>query len=310
VRRARVPGNPWSFITALGLSGAWFVGGPSAFFIVATLAILEVSLSFDNAVVNASVLRRLSAFWQRVFLTLGVLIAVFGMRLLFPFVVVGLTAQLGPVEVVNLARQPTEYARRLLRRIRRSPFGGMFLAMIFLTSSWQSGDRLAQPVERLFARFGRVQPLVTIIALAGCSSWPRRSLPTTARLPWVPASSSLATYLAVAAAGSHFSRCGAGSEVALLIGQPPSPLPLPRGPDASFSFDGVVAAFAVTSNIFVIAAGLGDCALYVRSLTVYLVRAGSLNQYVYLEHGALRDRSAGGDALRQHRARGARSSPG
>jgi hypothetical protein len=56
--------------------------------------------------------------------------------------------------------------------------------------------------------------------------------------------------------------------------------------DASFSFDGVIGAFAISQDIFVIATGLGVGALYIRSLTVYLVRQGTLNDYVYLEHGA------------------------
>jgi uncharacterized protein len=56
--------------------------------------------------------------------------------------------------------------------------------------------------------------------------------------------------------------------------------------DASFSFDGVVGAFAISQKIFVIAAGLGIGAMYIRSLTVYLVRQGTLSEYVFLEHGA------------------------
>ncbi len=56
--------------------------------------------------------------------------------------------------------------------------------------------------------------------------------------------------------------------------------------DASFSFDGVIGAFAVTNQIFWMALGLGIGAMYVRSLTVYLVRQGTLDDYIYLEHGA------------------------
>ncbi|MGO4747431.1 DUF475 domain-containing protein, partial [Streptomyces sp. 2MCAF27] len=56
--------------------------------------------------------------------------------------------------------------------------------------------------------------------------------------------------------------------------------------DASFSFDGVIGAFAVTNDIFEMALGLGIGAMYIRSLTVYLVRKGTLDDYVYLEHGA------------------------
>jgi hypothetical protein len=56
--------------------------------------------------------------------------------------------------------------------------------------------------------------------------------------------------------------------------------------DASFSFDGVIGAFAISTNVLVIAAGLGIGAVFVRSMTVYLVRQGTLAQYRYLEHGA------------------------
>ncbi|RBL85131.1 hypothetical protein DDE05_19220, partial [Streptomyces cavourensis] len=56
--------------------------------------------------------------------------------------------------------------------------------------------------------------------------------------------------------------------------------------DASFSFDGVIGAFAITNEIVLMALGLGIGAMYVRSLTVYLVRQGTLDDYVYLEHGA------------------------
>jgi hypothetical protein len=57
--------------------------------------------------------------------------------------------------------------------------------------------------------------------------------------------------------------------------------------DASFSFDGVIGAFAITADPILIALGLGLIgAMFVRSLTVYLVRQGTLSEYVYLEHGA------------------------
>ena len=94
----------WSFgVTAVALVGAWFIGGPSAFILVAILSVLEISLSFDNAVVNATILERMSPKWQKLFLTVGILIAVFGMRLLFPLVIVAVTAHLGPIEAVQLA---------------------------------------------------------------------------------------------------------------------------------------------------------------------------------------------------------------
>ena len=56
--------------------------------------------------------------------------------------------------------------------------------------------------------------------------------------------------------------------------------------DASFSFDGVVGAFAITKDIVVIMIGLGIGAMLVRSFTIYLVEKGTLDEYIYLEHGA------------------------
>ena len=76
-------------------------GGLNALFLLLVLAVLEVSLSFDNAIINAAVLKRMSRFWQRMFLTIGILIAVFGMRLIFPLVIVWASAGLDPVRAME-----------------------------------------------------------------------------------------------------------------------------------------------------------------------------------------------------------------
>jgi hypothetical protein len=56
--------------------------------------------------------------------------------------------------------------------------------------------------------------------------------------------------------------------------------------DASFSFDGVLGAFAITNKVLLIVLGLSVGAFWVRSLTVYMVRKGTLARYKYIEHGA------------------------
>jgi hypothetical protein len=56
--------------------------------------------------------------------------------------------------------------------------------------------------------------------------------------------------------------------------------------DASFSFDGVIGAFAITQDIVIIMLGLTIGAMFVRSMTIYLVKKGTLDEYVFLEHGA------------------------
>ena len=111
-------------IVCLALSAYWgFTHGPeaglktmfTALTITAILAVMEVSLSFDNAVVNASVLRGWDHFWKMIFLTVGIVIAVFGMRLIFPIVIVAVTADMGAMEVVQLAlNNPIEYSAKLM----------------------------------------------------------------------------------------------------------------------------------------------------------------------------------------------------
>jgi hypothetical protein len=56
--------------------------------------------------------------------------------------------------------------------------------------------------------------------------------------------------------------------------------------DSSFSFDGVIGAFAITNSLVIIAIGLGIGALAVRTMTIMLVEKGTLAEYKYLEHGA------------------------
>ena len=60
------------------------------------LAVFEISLCFDNAIVNANKLKDMTSEWQQRFLTWGILIAVFGMRIVCPLAVVIIAARIGP----------------------------------------------------------------------------------------------------------------------------------------------------------------------------------------------------------------------
>ncbi len=106
---------------AVAAACAWYVGGWSAVATVLFLGVLETSLSFDNAVVNAGILAHWDEKWRRRFLTWGIFIAVFGMRLVFPVIIVAVAAGIGPVKAVDLAiNDPVEYARRWPARTTRS----------------------------------------------------------------------------------------------------------------------------------------------------------------------------------------------
>ncbi|MDI6838289.1 MAG: DUF475 domain-containing protein, partial [Rhizobiaceae bacterium] len=128
----------WAFIvTIVGLMlGGWLgwqssgtIGGmATVFFICAVLAVLEISLSFDNAIVNANKLKDMTPVWQHRFLTWGIVIAVFGMRIVFPLAIVVIAADLGPIEAFLLAaREPAEYARIMNdAHLPIAAFGGTF----------------------------------------------------------------------------------------------------------------------------------------------------------------------------------------
>jgi hypothetical protein len=301
-----------SFIVAVaGLACGLIYGGGTGLAVVAILAVLEVSLSLDNAVVNATVLVRMSAFWQRIFLTVGVAIAVFGMRLVFPLLIVGITAKLTPVEAIRLALEkgdpdkPGTYGY-LLHEAHPAiaAFGGIFLLMLFLDFIFEERELTWLGwIERPLQRIGKLDQLSVIVAL-GLLVLVSYELAPPHKTSTVLVSGVLGmlTYLLVNGLGElfnvdedsveegggevHFATRGNG--VVGAVGRAAFFLFLYLEVlDASFSFDGVVGAFAITSDPIVIAIGLGIGAMFIRSLTVLLVRKGTLSEYEYLEHGAL-----------------------
>lgn len=309
----------WSFgVTAGGLALAAYFWGWEGFAVVAILSILEISLSFDNAVVNAGVLKKMNAFWQKIFLTIGILIAVFGMRLVFPVVVVAISAQIGPIEAVQVALDNPDRYEQLVTDAHPAiaAFGGMFLLMIFLNFIFEEREnKWFGWLERPLAKLGKVDMLSVCIALivllivamtvatqAHQHGGAHVDKSATVMLSGI---AGLITYLLVGGLSGHFEhkleeeeeREEEAEEAARRAGKDPSMVGLAGKAaffmflylevlDASFSFDGVIGAFAITNHIFWMALGLGIGAMYVRSLTVYLVRQGTLDEYVYLEHGA------------------------
>lgn len=301
----------WSFgITAFALVIAFLYGGPQALILCLILGILEISLSFDNAVVNARILERMNPFWQKMFLTIGIVIAVFGMRILFPLLIVGVTAKLNPIEAVNLALQkgdphtPGTYGYLLHEAHPQiAAFGGLFLLMLFLDFIFEDRDiKWIKALEIPLAKFGRLEGASMVVglvalAVAGFLSGEKQGIVLLSGLM------GMITYLLVNGLGNLFDVDGDGDvdfddAAAAVHSGPSGPAKLAGKAafmlflyleviDASFSFDGVIGAFAITSDPIIIALGLGLIgAMFVRSLTVYLVRQGTLDEFEYLDHGA------------------------
>lgn len=280
--------------------------GGKALLACAILGVLEVSLSFDNAVVNAVVLNKLSEYWQRIFLTVGVLIAAFGMRFLLPMLVVWITAGLNPGRALHLALNPPPHHAAYFADGTPSyetalnnahpliaAFGGMFLLTLFLTFIFEQREvTWLSWIEKPLARAGRLDQVAAATALATLIVVVVTVVPVQNRVTvLVGGVLGLILYILIEGLGTVFDPEDEETDakaVAVKVGKAAFvTFCYLEVLDASFSFDGVMGAFAITSDPILIVLGLGFIgAMFVRSLTVLLVRKGTLAEYIYLEHGA------------------------
>lgn len=285
----------FSFLTTLVVWALVAIySGPAAFVTVVILTLLEITFSFDNAVINSRILVTLSAFWQKLFLTVGIVLAVFVVRFLVPLLIVAITAGIGIGQVIHLALyEPHKYADELHQSAHMiDAFGGTFLLLVgasfFIDASKKR--HWLKTIERPLAKAGQL-PYFTIVVMI---------LMTTAiyigNLHRYDLHERNAILIAGIVAISLHIVMGLFDKVS--NGQQKSARKQKVGMaalisftylqllDASFSLDGVIGAFAITSSVVLIAAGLGAGAVWVRSMTIHLVRAGTLTKYKYLEHGA------------------------
>lgn len=245
--------------------------------VIPLLAIMEVSLSFDNAVMNASVLKRMSATYQKLFLTWGMLFAVFLVRLLLPGVIVSLSAGIGLQEVITMAlHAPAQYAAYATAAHGKiAAFGGSFLSMVFFMFLFdpERKDHWL-PVERLTSRLGRHVPdtiwAVLYTLAVGDLGWANQFY----------AVAGIFSFLIMEFLSSRLN-----PEKSAVLGGLAAFLYL-EVLDASLSLDGVMGAFSMSSDILTIMIGLGIGAFAIRALTVYMVRRRTLEAFCYLEHGA------------------------
>jgi len=291
----------WSFVvTAICLAlAAWWGydhGGTSGMITAlggaAILAVMEVSLSFDNAVVNASVLKNWDEFWIKLFLGIGIIIAVFGMRLVFPLVIVAVAADLGMAEVWNLAlSDPKAFSTHLTNHHAEvAAFGGMFLLLVFLNFMLddEKETHWLGNIEKKIGALGKVSSIAVMIAIAALLFSMTYVDEAQKMVVLIAGLWGILVYVGVDMLSSMLEKSEeGGGEVGDMVkkGGIGGFLYL-EVLDASFSFDGVIGAFAITNDVVIIMLGLAIGAMFVRSMTVFLVRKGTLDEYVYLEHGA------------------------
>ncbi len=275
---------PPVLVSIIALTAVWWWAGTGAFFLASMLAILEITLSFDNAVVNAKILEEMSPIWQRRFLTWGILVSVFGTRLILPVLIVSAVAFVSPAIITTLAfSDPAAYSQLLSGADTAiKAFGGAFLLMVSLKFFFNVGKKVHwfALIERHLVRWGRVEAIE--IALALCV------LLAVSYLGHDDPSIILRTGLIGIILFTLTEGIAHGLNVESTSALRPGLLLFVylNVLDAAFSLDGVVGAFALTSALPIIVAGLGIGAYFVRSMTVYLVRTKTLAGLPYLEHGA------------------------
>ena len=288
-------------VTFTGLLAAYFWGehvhagsGFACVFVALVLGALEISLSFDNAVINAMKLEKMSHVWRHRFLTWGIVIAVFGMRFLFPILVVSIFAKIGMLEVAKIAITDSEKYAYYLHETHDPivTFGGMFLIMLFLNYFFNNKKEVhwIRPIENWLAHLDHIKGVEILISLLALLVT-QTVIPQEQKISVIVAGiCGIITYLAIDGFTHYLERkenlrlekctletTGCAGLVSFIY------LELI---DASFSLDGVLGAFAISKDIIIISIGLAIGAMFVRSLTIMLVEKKTLKQFLYLEHGA------------------------
>lgn len=275
-------------LAAAGAIGYMYGGTSNAitfFFSALILAILEVTVSLDNAVVNATILKDMNDKWRHNFLTWGMAIAVFGMRLIFPLAIVSIAGGVNPISAIEIALFNPKYYEVILKSVHLQvmAFGGTFLFLVFTSHfiDHEKEQHWIPVVGPLLARIGKhstARLLVPLVVVLIFGQFVPNSQAFVISAIW-----GTVVYLAVDGLGDLFdvedaanqvARSGLASFLYLEV------------LDASFSFDGVIAAFAITNNFIIIMLGLSIGAMFVRSLTIMLVEKGTLSSLRYLEDGA------------------------
>ncbi|MFA5997945.1 MAG: DUF475 domain-containing protein [Candidatus Paceibacterota bacterium] len=272
-------------VSLLILAGVGAVYGSLALFTAILLTILEITLSFDNAVVNARVLQKMSPLWQRRFLTWGIFVAVFLTRAVLPIVIVSASVMLSPALVAALALfDPVQYAE-LLHGSKHiiAAFGGIFLTMVGLKYFFdeEKETHWIHHIEHRLSQWGSIEALeiaITLIILANLAFF----APSDSAGILLAGIVAIILFIVVQGVANSFAastkRAAAAAGLALFV--------YLNVLDAAFSLDSVVGAFALSTSIPIIVVGLGIGAYFVRALTVYMVHHGTLARIIYIEHGA------------------------
>lgn len=271
--------------------GAWVFGvkGPLDLWTFVILVLLEVTFSFDNAVINSKILGQMSKFWQTLFLTVGIVFAVFIVRFVLPIFIVMLSSSHGFMSVIDLAlNHPAEYSTTLHEAAPIiNAFGGTFLLMLGISyfMDREKDIHWLGRFEKFLSKFGHYENFKVFFMLLVALLLFATAEPAHREIILLASIIGTVIHIGLELFGDYFGSKQSGTKQLVGMAAFASFIYL-NVLDMSFSLDGVIGAFAITNDVILIMAGLGAGALWVRSITVYLTRTGTLAKYRYLEHGA------------------------
>lgn len=256
----------------------------SIILVVLGLCLFEIITSVDNAVVNADVLSTMEKRYRKWFLLWGIIIAVFIVRGLLPWLIVWLAnPSLGPIGAFQgtLSNNP-----EIMKSVEKSSpllliAGGIFLLFLFLHWLFLEPKHFGLAGEKFFSRqgawfFAAVSILLCVII------W--YALQKDAMMAFAAALGSSVFFIVhgFREYAHQFERQMLGAKNHL---SNVSKLMYLEVLDASFSIDGVVGAFAFTLSVPLIILGNGLGAIVVRELTIRGV--DKIKNYFYLKNGAM-----------------------
>ncbi|OPY06831.1 MAG: Integral membrane protein TerC family protein [Syntrophaceae bacterium PtaB.Bin038] len=257
---------------------------PSAILIVLGLALFESITSIDNAIINAEILQGMQPRARRWFLTWGIIIAVFVVRGVLPWLIVWVMAPgVGPWGALTASLTGDPAALEAIQE--SAPVllmgGGVFFVFLFFHWIFLEPKKIGLPVELVFARQGAWFYAVVSIVLTAIVWFALEEGPMLAFGAVVGSTAFFITH--------GFKRYAEEQEARMLSGEARmtdiGKILYLEVIDLTFSIDGVVGAFAFTLAVPLILLGNGIGAVVVRQLTVYGV--DRIKKYVYLKNGAM-----------------------
>jgi hypothetical protein len=255
----------------------------SILLIITGLVLFEIITSIDNAIINAEVLSTMGERAKRWFLTWGLLIAVFAIRGLLPWLIVWMsTSSLGPIGALTATFSSDPLVLAAVEQSAPILFmgGGTFLIFLFLHWLFLESKNFGLRGERYIATkgvwfFAIVSLLLTALVWFGLE-----------KSPFIAFGAVVGSTTFFIVHGFRQNAEEAEKKMLQSSGMSDvSKVFYLEVIDATFSIDGVIGAFAFTMSVPLILIGNGIGAFVVRELTIRNV--DTIKNYRYLKNGAM-----------------------